>query len=208
MIVGVLVRAGTHPPNATGHGRDGSGQTATRLLIVSAEGLIPAVRVEVEPAGSLASFVDDKSPRFGDVVVGALFVVAVCLRLPVGQFMNQLGGSVKEIQGFGRLRFGRRQELWREVGNSIDEGYQGFLDTIIGIFGAAVSVRDGAVELVLVSTQDFKSSINGGPRGLCDDFVADLRVRLANSLEDSAKLGGVESFEESRQVERSTGYIV
>lgn len=98
--------------------------------------------------------------------------------------------------------------MGRKVGNGIDKSYQCFLHPKICILGAAVPVRDGAVEFILITTQDLKSSIDRGSRGLRDDFVTDLRVRLAYSFEDSAKLVGIKSFKESGQVERPTGYLV
>lgn len=97
LLIGGLVGRSTHPANAAGHGGDGLSQSAAGLLIVSVESLVPAVGVEVEAASSLASLVHDKGPGFGDVVVSTVLVVAIGLRLPVGQLVNQFGGLVQEL---------------------------------------------------------------------------------------------------------------
>ena len=52
---------------------------------------------------------------------------------PVRQSVDDVRCSVEEGEGLGCLGFVGRQEVWREVGEGVEESYEGFPHPVVRI---------------------------------------------------------------------------
>lgn len=76
--------------------------------------------------------------------------------------MNDFGGMVEVVEGYGGRAFVRREVVRCKVGQSVDEIGQLLLHSVVGVVGASISSKWKCIsELFLVLRQDVNNGSDG-----------------------------------------------
>jgi hypothetical protein len=132
----------------------------------------------------------------------------ICLRLPVRKSVDDICGLVQKLERFGGLSFIGRKELRGEIRQCVNQCDQRFLNSVVGIFGAGLAVRNGTLQLFLVTFQNFEGRRDWWARSLSNNLVTNSRMAFAYPLEDSSQLRSIEGLKKSGESERSANNFV